>query len=348
MRRARYKLGVVAMAAIAATGVGACGSDDSGGGSGGGKTPTIGVIQITLTHGYQQILNNGYKAQAKADGANVRFCINNLEPSKTIKCAEDLISAGVDALIVAPADEASFAAVARLAKTRNVPVVNDGSPQKIQENVVPFTGTDSLGGGRLAGQFGAKWIKDHLGGSSQVGELTLPTFTDCVNRNKGFRAGIADAPGAKIVASANGSGLRAKALPATENMLQGQPGINVMFGCNDDSALGAMSALKGKGKNPAQTLVIGFDGTAEAFKEIKKGGMFRADIVQRPDCYSRRMMNIATKIARGQAKVEDYVKKGYYFVKTPVVTNANVDKWLQWQGTPETAPEKCVFATNHQ
>jgi ribose transport system substrate-binding protein len=348
MRGVQRKLAVAAVAATAATGVGGCGGSSGGGGGGGGSTPTVGVIQITLTHGYQKILNDGYKAQAKADGANMRLCINDLEPSKTIKCAEDLISAGVDALIVAPADEASFAAVARLAKARKVPLINDGSPQKIQPNVVPFTGTDSLGGGRLAGEFGAKWVKQNLNGSAQVGELTLPTFTDCVNRNKGFHKGIASAPGAKIVASANGSGLRAKALPATENMLQGQPGIDVMFGCNDDSALGAMSALKGKGKPVSKTLVIGFDGTTEAFKEIKKGGMFRADIVQRPDCYSRRMMNIAVKIARGKATVDDYVKKGYYFVKTPVVTRDNVDAWLKWKGTPDTAPEKCVFSTNHQ
>jgi ABC-type sugar transport system substrate-binding protein len=342
----------VAMAVTAGTvGLAACGGGGSStGGSGGGgtKTPTVGVIQITLAHGYQQILHDGYKSEAKKDGANMRLCINNLDPSQTIKCGEDLIAAGVDALIVAPADKASFAAVARLAKARKVPVINDGSPQPIQENVVPFTGTDSLGGGRLAGQFAAKWIKDNLGGNAQVGELTLPTFTDCVNRNKGFRAGLGSDPGAKIVASANGSGLRAKALPATENMLQGQPGIQAIFGCNDDSALGALSALQGKGKPAAKTLVVGFDGTTEAFREIKKKGMFRADIVQRPDCYSRRMMDIAVKIARGQAKVADYVKKGYYFVKTPVVTQANVDEWLKWKGTPETAPEKCVFATNHQ
>jgi ribose transport system substrate-binding protein len=129
-------------------------------------------------------------------------------------------------------------------------------------------------------------------------------------------------------------------------MLQGKPDINVMFGCNDDSALGAMSALKGKGKSPQKTLVVGFDGTTEAFKEIKKGGMFRADVVQRPDCYSRRMMDIATQIARGEATVDQFVKRGYYFVKTPLVTTDNIDAWLQWKGTPETAPEKCVFSTN--
>jgi len=314
------------------------------------KAVTIGVIQITLTHGYQKILNDGYRAMAKQLGAKMKLCINNLQPGPTVTCAEDLINGGAQVLIVAPADKSSFASVVNLAKPKGIPVVNDGSPQPIQANVVPFTGTDSIGGGRIAGQYAVNWIKQHLGGKAQVGELTLPTFTDCVNRNKGFRQALAKLSGAQIVASANGNGLRAKALPATESMLSGHPGINMIFGCNDDSALGALSALQGRNKNPKKTLVVGFDGTIEAFNEIKKGGMFRADIVQRPDCYSRRMMQIAVKLARHQATTQQYVKKGYYFVHTAIVTPGNVNRWLKWgqTGNPADAPEQCRFATNHQ
>jgi ribose transport system substrate-binding protein len=315
-----------------------------------GKPVTIGVIQITLTHGYQKILNDGYRGMAQKLGAKMKLCINNLQPGPTVTCAEDLINGGAQALIVAPADKSSFASVVNLAKAKGIPVVNDGSPQPIQADVVPFTGTDSIGGGRIAGQFTVNWIKQHLGGKAQVAELTLPTFTDCVNRNKGFHIAMAKLTGAPTVASQNGNGLRAKALPAMESMLEGHPNINVVFGCNDDSALGALSALQGKHKDPQKTLVVGFDGTIEAFNEIKKGGMFRADIVQRPDCYSRRMMQIAVSLARHQVTTQTYIKKGYYFVHTAIVTPGNVSKWLKWgqTGNPADAPEQCRFATNHQ
>jgi len=154
--------------------------------------------------------------------------------------------------------------------------------------------------------------------ASPSGELTLPTFTDCQNRNKGFRQVLATLPGASLVASANGKGLRAAALPAAESMLEGHPGISMIFGCNDDSAL-ALSALQAKGLKPAKTLVVGFDGTTEAFQQIKSGGMFRADVAQRPDCYSRRMMDIAVKLANHQATVAQYQKAGPYFYKLPLV-----------------------------
>jgi len=315
-----------------------------------GKPVTIGVIQITLTHGYQKILNDGYKAEARALGANMKLCINNLNPSQDVSCAEDLLSGGAQVIINAPADPSSFDAVARLARQKGIPVVNDGSPERIQPDVIPFTGTDSIGGGREDGQFAVSWIKQHLGGKAQIAELTLPTFTDCQNRNKGFRQAIAGLAGAKIVASANGHGLRANALPATESMLEGHPSINVVFGCNDDSALGALSALQGKHKSPANTLVLGFDGTLEAFNEIKKGGMFRADVAQRPDCYSRRMMQIAVKLARHQATTQQYIKRGYFFEKVPLITGANVTRWMKWAqtGNPADAPQPCTFSTNHQ
>jgi ribose transport system substrate-binding protein len=314
------------------------------------KPVVIGVIQITLTHGYQKILNQGYQAQAKALGATMKLCINNLNPSQDLSCAESLLSAGAQVLVNAPADPSSFDAVARIARQKHVPVVNDGSPERIQPGVVPFTGTDSVGAGREDGNFAVNWIKQNLGGKALVAELTLPTFTDCQNRNKGFHIAMSKLPGAPIVASANGSGLRAKALPAMESMLEGHPSINVVFGCNDDSALGALSALQGKHKNPAKTLVVGVDGTLEAFQEIQKGGMFRADIAQRPDCYSRRMMTIAVKLARHQATVQQYIKQGYFFEKVPIVTRANVTKWIKWakSGLPSDAPAPCAFATNHQ
>ena len=297
------------------------------------------MIQITLQHEYQVTLNEGFNAQAEEMGAEVVLCINELNPEKHVKCGEDLIAAGVDAIIQAPADPASFKAVADMARAKGIPVINDGSPQPKMEGVVPFIGTDSLGGGKLAGEFAATWINENLGGEAQVAMLTLPTFTDCVARNEGFEEALAaGAPGAKIVAAQDGNGLRPKSLEVTENMLQGNPDISVIFGCNDDSALGAMSALQAAGKDPKKTLVIGFDGTNGAFQEIGKGGMFRADIVQRPDLISRRQMEIAVQIVRGEAKVEDFPNATY--IKTPVVTPENVEEWLQWGGDPAKAPKR--------
>ncbi|MHB1276696.1 MAG: sugar ABC transporter substrate-binding protein, partial [Candidatus Humimicrobiaceae bacterium] len=97
------------------------------------KPVKIGVIQITLEHEYQVMLNRGFLDQAKAMGAEAIVQVNDMNPEKCVKVAEDLIAAGVDAIILAPADPASWKAVLELCKKAGIPLINDGSPQPIEE-----------------------------------------------------------------------------------------------------------------------------------------------------------------------------------------------------------------------
>lgn len=295
------------------------------------EKPKIGVIQITLEHEYQVILNKGYKDKAAEMGVDVLVEINDMNPEKCVTAAENLINAGAKAIIVAPADPGSFKAVARLCKRAGVFVLNDGSPQPIGEGAVPFIGTESYSGGMKAAKFAADWIKKNLSGKKVVvAHLTLPTFTDCVQRNKGFSEGLEKhlKGVAYEIHSENGKGTREGGLTAMENLLQAHRDINVLFGTNDDSTLGGYSAMKAAGKKDAENLVIGFDGSLGAFEEIKKGGMFRADIVQLPYKYAQMHMERAVKLVRGESKVADYVAKGHVFIEPPIVTKDNVDKFI--------------------
>jgi len=295
------------------------------------ENPKVGVIQITLEHEYQVILNKGFKDKAKEMGMDVLIEINDMSPEKCVTAAENLIAAGAKAIIVAPADPGSFKAVAMLCKRAGVFVLNDGSPQPPGQGAVPFIGTESYSGGLRAADFAAKWIKENLAGKKVVvAHLTLPTFTDCVQRNKGFVEGLAkQLAGVEYeIYSENGKGSREGGLTAMENLLQAHSDINVLFGCNDDSALGGYSAMKAFGKKDAENLVIGFDGSLGAFEEIKKGGMFRADIVQLPYKYAQMHMERAVKLIRGESKVADYEPKGHIFIEPPIVTKDNVDEFI--------------------
>jgi len=305
----------------------ACGCSDKSG----DEDPKVGVIQITLEHEYQVILNKGFKDKAKEMGMDILVEINDMNPEKCITAAENLIAAGAKAIIVAPADPGSFKAVARLCKRAGVFAVNDGSPQPPGQGATPFIGTDSYSGGLKAADFAAKWIKENLAGKKVVvAHLTLPTFTDCVQRNKGFVEGLAkQLAGVEYeIYSENGKGSREGGLLATENLLRAHPDINVLFGCNDDSALGGYSAMKATGKKDDENLVIGFDGSLGAFEEIKKGGMFRADIVQLPYKYAQMHMERAVKLIRGESKMADYEPQGHIFIDPPIVTKDNVDEFI--------------------
>lgn len=290
----------------------------------------IGVIQITLEHEYQVMLNRGFLDKAEEMGAEVTVQVNDMNPEKCVNVAEDLIGAGVAAIICAPADPASWKAVLELCKDAGIPLLNDGSPQTVEEGMVPFIGTDSFGGGKFAGEFAADWINENLGGSAKVVGLTLPTFTDCVARNEGFNEALnKNIDGEITLIEQNGSGLREKGLEAMENILQGNPDVDVLFGCNDDSALGGMSAMQAAGLDLETHLVIGFDGTLGAFEQIKADTMMRLDIVQQPYLYAQMHMERAIRLARGETDMQYYQLQGPIYIKTPIVTKENVDEWIE-------------------
>jgi len=111
-----------------------------------------------------------------------------------------------------------------------------------------------------------------------------------------------------------------------ENLLQAHPDINILFGCNDDSALGGMSAMQAAGKTIPDNLVVGFDGALKGMQELMKESMFRCDIAQLPYTYSTIMMEKAVGLVKGDIKMEDLVAAGYD-LKTPlVVTKENAQE----------------------
>lgn len=70
---------------------------------------------------------------------------------------------------------------------------------------------------------------------------------------------------------------RQKGLNVMENIIQATPNFDAVFAHNDEMALGAVKALKGK-----KAIIVGFDGNADAIKSVQKGEM-TATVAQQPD-----------------------------------------------------------------
>jgi ABC-type sugar transport system substrate-binding protein len=66
-----------------------------------------------------------------------------------------------------------------------------------------------------------------------------------------------------------------------EDILQSHKDLKGVFGINDDSALGAATAVSGAGL-AGKVAVIGYDATPEARVAIKAGTMY-GDAIQHPD-----------------------------------------------------------------
>ena len=111
-----------------------------------------------------------------------------------------------------------------------------------------------------------------IGGFFRV--IDHPEVESVIQRTSGFLQAIeaanANGSSVEIVSRLPGSGSMDKSFKAAEDMLQAHPDLDLIFGINDETALGALAAIEKAGK-AGQVQVIGFGGKVEAKKAVDEG-----------------------------------------------------------------------------
>jgi ribose transport system substrate-binding protein len=262
--------------------------------SAGGKR--IGVTLLTREHVFYKDLEAGLKEAADKHGYQLTVTSGDFDLAKQQSQIENFIVQGVDAIIVCPADSKGIGPAIERANQANIPVFTaDIAAQGGQ--VVSHVASDNLSGGRLAAEFIAK----ALNGQGEVGVIGQQEVQSGLDRETGFKEEMKKYPGIRVVQSLNGGGVRDRALKAADDMLQGNPNIKGIFGINDDSALGALSAVEARGRN--DMVIVGYDAIPEAVKAIQRGSALKADVAQQPkDLGAKTIDAVATHFAGGQVQ----------------------------------------------
>lgn len=235
----------------------------------------IGVSLLTRAHVFYKDLEEGLRKEAAKDSFDLIITAADFDLGKQSSQIEDFITRKVDAIIVAPVDSRGIGPAIRKANEAGIPVFTADIAAQ-EGNVVCHIASDNVAGGRLAGEFLAK----ALNGKGKVAIIGQPTVTSVLDRVQGFKETIGKYPGIKIVADVNGEGLRDKALQVSSDVLQSHPDLNGIFGINDDSALGALDAVKQYDRKGV--IIVGYDATPPAADAILKGTALKADVVQYP------------------------------------------------------------------
>ena len=264
------------------------------GGQQGGAARRVGVTLLTREHEFYRELEAGLREAAGKAGYEVIVTSGDFDLAKQQSQIENFVVQRVDAIVVCPADSKGIGPAIDQANQAGIPVFT--ADIKAQGGkVVSHIASDSLAGGHLAGEYIAK----ALGGQGDVGIIGQQEVQSGLDRENGFKEEIAKHPGIKVVAVLNGGGVRDRALKAAEDMLQGNPSLKGIFGINDDSALGALSAAEARGRK--DLVIVGYDATPEAVNAIKRGSQLKADVAQQPrDIGAKTIEAIVTHFGGGQ------------------------------------------------
>lgn len=183
-----------------------------------------------------------------------------------VQIIEDMIQRGVDAIIIHCADSNGIMPGFRKAEEAGIPIITIGTPGS--SPTMLRTGVDY----EETGYEVAKYLAEQVGGEGKAILLEGPPGAqNAQERQAGILRAFGEYPGIEVLASQTANFKRAEGMSVTENLLQTYTEVDIVIGANDESALGAVQALKAAGMN--DVLVGGFDGSVDASSAIQSGEM---------------------------------------------------------------------------
>jgi ribose transport system substrate-binding protein len=170
---------------------------------GGSSTPATGTkkyvvgVSNTLTgNGFREEMICSIKAQAKASGIVSKVVVANrtTDPSGQIADVRNLISAGVNVIVMNPSDRSALDAVIKQATDKGIVVVT------VDQGVTSTTAYQLYNNQVKYAQLGADWLFKQLGSKGNVVEMRgINGVSADADRHQGFLATLANYPNIKVV-----------------------------------------------------------------------------------------------------------------------------------------------------
>lgn len=274
----------------------------------------FGFSQVTLQSPFYVQLRDGAIAAAKAGGDELIFLDANGDVSKQNNDIQDLITQGVDVLIINPANADAVVPSLEAAAAAGIPVIT--VDRSVKDKFTAHIGRDNKQMGKLVGEAVVAALKE--AGKSGVKIIEIQGDAGgavMMDRRDGFHAAI-EGSGHTIVEGPYAEYVRANAVTAMQDLLQANADVAVVYAHNDDMALGALQVLQEAGRN--DVIVAGVDGLSEALDVMGSGGNYVATALNDPQYLGDVTIQVARALKNGET-VPSFVDAG-----TAAVTKANV------------------------
>jgi len=281
------------------------------------STPSLNAPFYVVLSQYIQKFTESYGMEfIMADGQN--------DIIKQITSMEDLITSGVEILILNPLDHKAMVPAVNAIASSGIPVFIVDSQIDPDANYITSVKASNEGNGELIGE----WVVQKLGNTAIQVALISGSQGNPVGREKrlGFIRGFTEtqlitegSADLRIVSQGWGDWAHIGGLEAMEDILVAHPDINLLVAENDAMGMGALKAIHESGKSE-DIMVVGFDGQKEAY-ELIKTGEFSATALNSPMELARLVVESVVKFLHGEQ-----VDK---IIHTPAVliTKDNVDQY---------------------
>ena len=283
-----------------------------------GAGKTIGVAVPNLQADFFNIIKQGVEGYGKEKGYKVVVVDAKGDAATQVNQVQDLIAQKIDALVYIPAGATAAAVPVRAARKAGIPVIN------VDRNVDSDPGDTFIYGRSVAAttELG-KWVCEKTGGKGNAVMIHGQRGTTPEKeRTEGFTAGLASC-GIKISQHQWTERWSAdEGNRIAQDMLQRDPGINIIIGQADGIAMGASQAVK-LAKVPHKVWVVGFDGDPGALTAMKNSGTLDATATQQTWTMGKMAVDAVTTVLAGKSVPKDQP------TDARVTTKENVDQFIK-------------------
>ena len=294
--------------------------------------------QYTFGISMPQLDNDGFKAnligiQQFAEDNDIELIVTDAKATADTQMQniEDLITNGVDAIVMCPVDSGALAAAVTKAEDSGIPVIS--FDRDVEGDVLTgLAESDNKAHGAAAADLMAEVAKEDGIAVEDLVVLELlgtQSATAGLQRHQGFEERAGEL-GINIVASLPTDFKNDTAYNAVMDAFQAHPDINAIFVPSDnacysgvESALAQLNKLVPKGEE-GHILITTVDGGPTGLDGIRNGYV-DAIAAQSKLLMSEEAMNMAFKVVQGETLDENIVR-----IQPTIVTKENVDDSTLW------------------
>ncbi len=254
-----------------------CGSDESGDTQSGSSddVPTVALVMKSLANEFFVNMAAGAEAHNGENASQYELIVNGIrnesDLAQQVALVDQMISSGVDAIVIAPADSRALVPALARASAAGIVVINIDNrlePEILAEYdlQIPFIGPSNLAGARMVGDYAL----ERLSSDSEVAILEgITSAFNSIQRRTGFEQAVAEA-GMEVVTLQSGEWDQTRAAQVTAGILSQYPELDVILAANDNMALGAASAV-GVAALDHDIVIAGFDNISAIHPLIEAG-----------------------------------------------------------------------------
>ncbi len=318
----------------------ACGAPAAQPAAGGEKEITIAGV-VFQDDQFMNTLTKGYTDAGEKYGVKVLTANTNNDIAKETELIQTYISQGVTGIAIAPLSADASIANLKEADSKGIKVAITNMSISDSAFLVGGFTSDDFSNGKVVGENAAAFIKEKFDGKAKVAivdfDHQLPEQSKA--RYGGFEEGLKAGGVEYEVVAHQSAHLQDTSLAATADILTANPGVQVIFACNEGGTIGATMAVQQAGL-AGKVFVFGYDGSDQTTSMIlAPDDILQGVVTQDPYNMGYKAVEALVKAIKG----EEVADKGKITIVTGQFLGRSdldaVNKWREANGLSAVAVE---------